>query len=808
MKKLLVIIFLLLMLIPAGGYSMGKTIPGRDDLFEELVIAVGAKQSAQFVFGDNIAGYFEGFTNSYKKGGGYLMKSFPVYADFGSYNAGGLNNKREAQSTKIYPYGVRSIYNNGIWDEFMVFSKKYAVAISVHSNAKQKLSLFPIFNLAENDTNIEEKDGVISLSPKEARNTDYPAYVAIASVTPYTYENADPARRPEITSIMKQTGGNVKPFFTTKNKEHDFTLYIAFDFSRDGAFQKAKELAARNYVEIHKDNVYQFLTRSYLRTDDPEYNRALMWAKLSSRFMVVEEFGKGIWAGLPWFKDNWGRDTFISFPGALLVNGEFGDAKEVMVNFAKFQNKDANDKNYGRVPNRVRGAQDIIYNTADGTPWFIREIHEYLQYTGDTDFAREIYPVVKTAISGAIANYVDVNGFLTHDDADTWMDARINGGPAWSPRGNRANDIQVLWYNALRIGSFLASQNGDPQSAEAWNRLSGKLKANFPKFFWNDKQKIMADRILVDDSADYRVRPNQLMLISVPLEDRFIPNDLEALVVKNAVSELLYPYGIASLSQNDPYFHPYHDYQSNYHKDAAYHNGTVWGWNAGFTVTALNRYGYTGLAYELSKNLAAQILNMGCRGAMSELIDAIPDTKGQVTLSGTYAQTWSTAEYARNGYQDYGGFRPNLLQRTVTLMPAVPEAWHSYTSAFAFGKNGKFRVDYRRNGENATFVIGYQGYDAPLDLIFVPAVASGAKYQVKVPLTAGAKVTLQVNVKNGAILVNGKAAAKEVYLHSYQHIIGNLKFQTPEIKPSVKAHLIKDFLKTIIESGKYEIKKK
>lgn len=32
-------------------------------------------------------------------------------------------------------------------------------------------------------------------------------------------------------------------------------------------------------------------------------------------------------------------------------------------------------------------AEDIIYNTTDGTPWLIREVLEYLHYTGDLAFA-------------------------------------------------------------------------------------------------------------------------------------------------------------------------------------------------------------------------------------------------------------------------------------------------------------------------------------------------------------------------------------------------------------------------------------
>jgi glycogen debranching enzyme len=57
---------------------------------------------------------------------------------------------------------------------------------------------------------------------------------------------------------------------------------------------------------------------------------------------------------------------------------------------------------------------------------------------------------------------------------------------------------------------------------------------------------VLADRIREDEVPDYRVRPNQLMAISIPITDPLLSPEQEAYVVKNAVTDLLYPYGIAS----------------------------------------------------------------------------------------------------------------------------------------------------------------------------------------------------------------------------------------------------------------------
>ncbi|MEJ7807187.1 MAG: amylo-alpha-1,6-glucosidase, partial [Telluria sp.] len=187
---------------------------------------------------------------------------------------------------------------------------------------------------------------------------------------------------------------------------------------------------------------------------DKEYNKALNWAKAASRMFVVEEFGAGIWAGLPWFRDNWGRDTFIALPGTLLVSGQFGDAKAVLSNFARYQNLNRGDKEYGRIPNRVAAGDSIIYNTVDGTPWMLREALEYIRYTGDRRFAKQMYQLAVPYFDGAVANYMDSDGLLAHDAADTWMDARIGNKQPWSARGPRAVEIQALWYTALQTGAL------------------------------------------------------------------------------------------------------------------------------------------------------------------------------------------------------------------------------------------------------------------------------------------------------------------------------------------------------------------
>ena len=755
-----------------------------DRLFEELSIDIKKGREAQFFFGDNLDGYFEGHTHAYAKGNGYFVRQRAVYRDFLSWTGDRLNDRELAEGARIFPYGVRHLHGPTWWDEFMLLHRRRAVALRMYSRRPMSLALAPMLDWRTDLVSVHQVDGAMLITHEKAS-----VHVAVSSSQPFRHDGFHKHER------------YCTPVFRTAQPEQEFTLYVAFARDPEQALKQARMLRESDGVKSHKTGIFNFLTKSNVWTSDMDYNRAVAWAKLTSYFMVVDEYGKGIWAGLPWFNNNWGRDTFIALSGTLLVSGMFEDAKDVFRTFLRWQNTDKKSKNYGRVPNRVCGPQDIIYNTTDGTPWLLREIDEYLGYTGDIAFAEEVHPAVKLALEGAIKNFADKKGFLTHDDADTWMDARIEGNLPWSARGNRANDIQVLWHAALLAGARLAELAKDKKSAKAWRDLAATLKKNFPKLFWDPKKKRMADRVREDNSQDFKVRPNQLMLVSVPLDGPFVDEAIEEKVVQNAIGELLYPHGIGSLSQNDPYFHPVHHNDEMHHFDAPYHNGIVWGWNAGFAVTAMCRHGQTELAWKLAQNLADQILNLGCRGAMSELVDAYPDKKGKLVLSGTWAQAWSTSEFTRNAYQDFGGFRPRLMDDVILFEPHVPEDWTNYSATYPFGRGAQFHVAFTRQHGKEVFILRLEGHTRPLNVkMRIPAF--GNAYTIDQSMKAADTVMVVIDPKGATVGVNAKWNPKPVK-GSKLPKIKPLAFVKPATKAKPKSLTEKHYLQKIIEAGKF-----
>jgi len=772
MRRSLLVLSLSLALTSAAAVEK----PGVDAFFDAMAIEAAPGQQSRFVAGDNLAGYFEGFTHDYERGAGYVFKSGTVFGNYMSY-VDGVQNERAGGREEVLPFGHRVAYANGSAEELVLLSKKHALALRVSSAKPARLALKPLLKTAGA---VSFKDSVVIVAPGQGATQ----FMALAASAPFDLEDGLLLR--------------------TKAPESAFTVVAAFGATADEAAQRARVLAAGDPIGDERRATHAALTASYLATSDREYDKALNWAKAASRLFVVEEYGAGIWAGLPWFRENWGRDTFIALPGTLLVSGQFQDARAVLANFARFQNlKQPRDKDYGRIPNRV-SPDEIIYNTVDGTPWMLREAYEYIRYTGDQAFAREMYKLAVPYFEGAIANYVDADGLLTHAASDTWMDARVENPThqPWSDRGPRANDIQALWYTALDTGAWLAEQAGDTRRAAEWRALANKARASFLRLFWDGGT--MADRLRADGSRDTRIRPNQLMLATIPFDD-FLPGPVQAHVTKNAVSRLLYPYGIASLSQDDPYFHPRHENPGFHHKDAAYHNGTIWGWNAGFTVTALNRFGYQDLSWQLTQNLGRQILGLGIDGtlgSMSENLDALPHENGRLKPSGTFAQSWSVAEYARNGYQDYVGFRPDLPNDTLGFEPALPTQWSRFGALLPFGAGEQLAVDFARakSGQRWTFTLrGTQ----PRTLRMAWLNSDKSRSQTSFRLAPGKPVTLSLGTRRAAL--DGRKLAVREARPSYADTIGTLHFvqpraYRPEDFPMLRGQ---DTLRGIIERHEY-----
>ena len=468
----------------------------------------------------------------------------------------------------------------------------------------------------------------------------------------------------------------------------------------------ADETKLGRLTQERKDRINALVTEyNPTKSNLPELDKALDWITITMDELITEQQGNGIYAGLPWFNEYWGRDMFISFPGACLVTGQFDVAKKILKDFVELQDTNPESETYGRIPNRAN-LEGILYNTTDGTPRLVIQALEVAKYSGDTEFLLEIYPAIKRSIEASIKNYTDSKGYLTHADADTWMDVKRNGIPG-SPRGNRANDIQALWYNQLTAGSEIAALLDDLGSAEEWSGLAVHMASNFEKDFCNKEDSYIVDHLNTDDSADLQFRPNQLYCFELINDD-----DFKQRVTRRVWEELVYPWGVASLAQWDKQFHPQHENWHYYHKDDAYHNGTIWLWNNGIAMQRMIEYGQVDAAWELFKNMNRQALHEGAVGSLSENADAHPrEGQSWVSRSGTFLQAWSNAEHLRVWYQHFLGIRPDLLKGVIVIEPRIPSEITSLETSVKIG-DGTLHYSYK----GGKVSVRLEGVDARLEI--------------------------------------------------------------------------------------------
>lgn len=347
-------------------------------------------------------------------------------------------------------------------------------------------------------------------------------------------------------------------------------------------------------------------------------------------------------AGYPWFSD-WGRDAMIALPGLCLVTGRFDEARKILTGFSGYVSE-------GMIPNRFPDHGEAPeYNTVDGALWFFYAVYKYYQYTNDVSFIRKMLPTLQEIIDcyekgTRYSIQIDQeDGLLFAGEPGvqlTWMDAKI-GDWVVTPRIGKAVEINALWYNALCMYHQLLNETGKANAARFLQLRIDRVQQSFLEKFWNQEGGYLYD-VLETHSVRSEIRPNQLYALSLPFP--LLAGEQAVRVLDIVTSKLLTPYGLRSLSQDDP------QYKSVYggdpwYRDSAYHQGTVWAYLIGPYVDALIRVkGEVGKqeATQLITNFLVHLDHEGI-GSLSEIFDGDEPHYPR----GCFAQAWSVGEVLR-----------------------------------------------------------------------------------------------------------------------------------------------------------------
>lgn len=369
--------------------------------------------------------------------------------------------------------------------------------------------------------------------------------------------------------------------------------------------------------------------------------------RAADAYLVDRGAGRTILAGFPWFGD-WGRDTFIAMRGLLIARGRLAEAAQILLAWAAVLDQ-------GMLPNRFLDAGDAAeFNSVDASLWFIVAGRDFLAAA-----MAEGHPVAASTTDTLFAAFDAILGAYRHgarygismDETDgllragvpgvqlTWMDAKV-GDTVITPRIGKPVEVQALWINALHIAS---ARN------PAWAEIEAKARASFAARFWNPAANGLFDVIDADHhpgADDPKIRPNQIFAVG-GLPFPLLDGERARAVVDLVETRLLTPMGPRSLDPADPAYCPRYE-GDVWHRDSAYHQGTVWPWLTGPFVEAWLRVhasdpgaGATARTRFLDP-LRAHLAVAGV-GHISEIADAEPPH----TPRGCPFQAWSLGEYLR-----------------------------------------------------------------------------------------------------------------------------------------------------------------
>lgn len=317
--------------------------------------------------------------------------------------------------------------------------------------------------------------------------------------------------------------------------------------------------------------------------------------------------GYGLGAGVPWYCAVFGRDTAITAMQMLPFAPNL--AKECIEILARYQGQVSNDftaERPGKIMHELRLGElarskqiphSPYYGTVDATQLWLLLLCEYIHWTGNLDFARELWPAVKLAVQ-----YLDATtdgGYITYRrlsdeglENQGWKDSgdsvmHLDGRLAEPPIA--ICEAQGYLYSARLEVSRLAELLGHKTFSKRLQTQAEELKNMFQRDFWMDKQNYIALALDAQGNKVESITSNPGHLLFTEILDEQKAN----LVADRLMTEELHTgWGIRTLSSFSVSYNP-----------ISYHNGSIWPHDNVIIADGFRKIGRIADAHQLMKEL-------------------------------------------------------------------------------------------------------------------------------------------------------------------------------------------------------------
>src|SRR6266540_5892450 len=314
----------------------------------------------------------------------------------------------------------------------------------------------------------------------DAANTWFAVWGATGSA------EAQPVAHPEPiqTKGMGVTAASRYGLSVEPNGTSTLTFVIAGSAKdRKAAVDTYHYLAANqaSLLEEKKAHYASLIDRARVRIPDQRLPEVYNWVRIDAEWLAreVPGMGRGLGGGLmeyPWW---FGTETYSL--QALMASGNFDLAKQTL-RLLKNQSMKANGN--GRIVHEVT-TNGVVSNpgTTQETAQFILTVGKLFDWTGDLDFAREMYPAMKMGIDWLLTD-MDENKNLFPEGYGIMEVYGLNA---------ELIDVAVYTQQALRATARIARVLDEPDAAERYQHLASQLEMRINERFWVEEDGSYAD---------------------------------------------------------------------------------------------------------------------------------------------------------------------------------------------------------------------------------------------------------------------------------------------------------------------------
>lgn len=303
-------------------------------------------------------------------------------------------------------------------------------------------------------------------------------------------------------------------------------------------------------------------------------------------------------AGIPWFATLFGRDSLITAIQTLAYNP--GVAEATLRLLARYQGKRVDewrDEEPGKILHELRVGemanldevpQTPYYGSVDSTPLFLILMARHAMWVGNTSVFQELRKNVEAAL-GWIDNYGDANhdGYVEYQSHSKhgltnqgWKDS---GDSVMNADGTLAKppialvEVQGYVYAAKTGIADLYERAGDKAAATTLREQATRLKRQFNRDYWMEKDKFMALALEAGGRAANVIssNPGQALWTGIVDQDK-----VEAIIDRLMSVEMFTDWGVRTLAKGERRYNP-----------IGYHLGTVWPHDNSLIAAGIRRSG-------------------------------------------------------------------------------------------------------------------------------------------------------------------------------------------------------------------------